>query len=145
MKTLVNIVLIVIALTMGTTVMAQTRNYKDGTVWTVGFIKTSANMGDQYLNTLKNNWIAVQDEAVKEGLILSYKVLYGEAANPDDWNIMLLTEYKNLASMDGIDAKWDAIEKKVIGDEKAMQQLNDSRANVRTIYGGKILREALYK
>ena len=98
-----------------------------------------------YLKNLKNNWKATHDEAVKQGLIVSYKILEGASANPEDWDIMLMTEYKSLSAMEGADEKWDAISKKIIGGEDAMKKLNESRVSMRTIYGGKLLREVVYK
>ncbi|MEI6575929.1 MAG: hypothetical protein WCO63_07105 [Bacteroidota bacterium] len=123
---------------------AQEKGYKDGTVWEISFIKTSANMTDDYVKSLKGTWKAMHDEAVKEGLLVSYKILAGAAANPEDWDVMLMTEYKNLASMEGQDAKWDAISKKVIGGEDAMKKLNENRMVMRTIYGSKMMREVLF-
>ncbi len=130
---------------LGTKGFSQDRSYKDGSVWQIGFIKTSANMSEDYLNSLKNTWIAVHNEAVKQGLILSYKVMSGAAANPEDFDIMLLTEYKNMAAIEGTEDKWDAIEKKVLGTEDAMKKLNETRVSMRTIYGGKLMREVVYK
>jgi hypothetical protein len=132
-------------LTLSSTLSAQEKSYVDGSVWQIGFIKVNANMTDDYLNNLKNNWKAIHDEAVKQGLIVSYKVLQGAAANPEDWDIMLMTEYKNLAALEGSEDKWDAISKKVIGGADAMKKLNESRVSMRTIYGGKLLREVIYK
>jgi len=124
---------------------AQTKMFKDGTVWDVSFIKVKPNMGLEYLNSLKTNWKAVNDEAIKQGLILSYKILAGDAANPEDWDIMLMVEYKNLGAMEGNDDKWDALRKTVLGGDDAMKATNQARVNVRDIYGGKILREVIYK
>jgi hypothetical protein len=145
MKKFVTVIMMIVALTAGVRGFAQDKAYQDGSVWAVSLIKTEANMGDEYLKSLKNNWIAVHEEALKQGLILSYKVLAGAASNPDDFDIMLLVEYKNMASMEGNDDKWEAISKKVIGDNNAMQQLNQTRVNMRTIYGEKLLREELFK
>jgi hypothetical protein len=145
MKTTMKIMLVLMVLVIGTRTFAQDRLYKEGSVWTVSFIKTNPGMGVDYINSLKTTWKAVHDEALKQGLILSYKILDGEAANPEDWNILLLVEYKNLASMEGTDDKWDAINKKVVGDQAATKQLRDSRVSMRTIYGGKMLREIVYK
>jgi len=144
MKTSSYIFLLAVAVTLCSAVSAQEKSYKEGSVWQVGFIKVGANMSVDYLNSLKSNWKATQDEAVKEGLILSYKILEGTASNPDDWDIMLMTEFRNLSAMEGSDDKWDAISKKVIGGQDAMKKLNESRVNVRTIYGGKLLREINY-
>jgi hypothetical protein len=145
MKTVSTFLLIVFALTFSTTISAQEKSYKDGSVWQIGFIKANANMNVEYLNNLKNNWKVIRDEAVKQGLILSYKILQGSAANPEDWDIMLMTEYKSLAAMEASEDKWEAISKKIIGGEDAMKKLNESRVSMRTIYGGKLLKEVIYK
>lgn len=123
---------------------AQERSYKDGTVWTMSFIKMNTGQEETYLNSLKTSWKAVNDEALKQGLILSYKILAGTAASPDDWNLVLMVEYKNLASMEGNDEKWDAIQAKVLPPAD-MKKLMESRVTVRTIYGDKLLREVVYK
>lgn len=145
MKKNITLVIIAFTLTVGSTLQAQEKSFKNGSVWQVGFIKVGANMTVDYINTLQNNWKATHDEAVKQGLIVSYKILQGVAANPDDWDIMLMTEYKSMAAMEGQEDKWEAISKKVIGGEDAMKKLNDSRVSMRTIYGGKLLREVVYK
>lgn len=123
---------------------AQERSYKDGTVWTMSFIKVLPGQDETYLNSLKTSWKAVHDEGIKQGLILSYKILAGSASSPDDWNLVLLVEYKNLASMEGNDEKWDAIQSKILPPAD-MKKLMESRVAVRTIYGDKLLREIVYK
>jgi hypothetical protein len=145
MKTTMKIMLVALVLLTGTRAFSQNRQYTEGSVWNVSFVKTNSGMGQDYLNNLKTTWKAVHDEALKQGLILSYKILDGEAANPQDFDILLLVEYKNLASMDGTDDKWDAIYKKTIGDEATMKNLRESRVSMRTIYGGKLMREIVYK
>jgi hypothetical protein len=145
MKTIVKMILLLVVFSAGITANAQDKVYKDGSVWSVSFIKTNSGMGDEYLTNLKSTWKAVNDEALKQGLILSYKILTGMSANPQDWDIMLLVEFKNLASMEGSDDKWDAIMKKVVGDESAQNKLMSTRVSQRTIYGEKLLRELIYK
>jgi hypothetical protein len=144
MKTITKFMLFAVLLTAATTTFAQDRGYKHGSVWSIGFIKTGPNMSMDYLKSLKTTWKAVSDEAVKQGLIVSYKILEGTAANPDDWNIMLMQEFKNMAALDGNEDKWDALEKKVVGDDATMKKLNETRVNMRTIYGGKLVREIIY-
>lgn len=144
MKTTMKIMLLAVVLLIGTRTFAQDRVYKDGSVWTVSLIKTTYGMNDEYLTNLKSTWKALHDEALKQGLILSYKILAGDVANPQDWDIMLLVEYKNLASMEGTDDKWAAIYKKVIGDAAATKQLMDTRVSMRTIFGEKLMREVVY-
>ena len=145
MKKVGNLMILALMLTFGTTLFAQDRSYTDGSVWTVAFVKVSANMNVEYLNNLKNTWKAVHDEAVRQGLIVSYKILQGNASNPEDWDIMLMTEFKNLSAIDGKQEQWDAINKKIVGGEEASKKLNESRVSMRTIYGTKMVREVIYK
>lgn len=145
MKT--RILVLIFALTMVLTVnsFAQERTFKQGSAWTVAFVQVKNGMGVDYINSLKTTWRAVQEEGIKQGLILSYKILEGNASNPDDWQIMLMVEYKNLASMEGNEDKWDAIQKKVVGNEEDQKKLRDLRVNMRTMYGTKLMREVVYK
>jgi hypothetical protein len=144
MKTIVKMILVLVVFAAGITAHAQDKVYKDGSVWSVSFIKTNSGMGDDYLTNLKSTWKAVNDEGLKQGLIMSYKILSGMSSNPQDWDIMLLVEFKNLASLEGSDEKWNAIMKKVVGDESAQNKLMSTRVSQRTIYGEKLLRELVY-
>ena len=144
MKTRNLLFIVMLVLTLSANSFAQDRTYKSGSAWTVSFVQIKNGMGRDYLNSLKATWKAVQDEGVKQGLILSYKIFEGAAANPDDWQIMLMVEYKNLASMEGNEDKWDAIQKKVVGNEEDQKKLRDMRVNMRTMYGTKTLREVVY-
>ena len=137
--------IVVLVLTFSAQSFAQVRTYKDGSAWAVSFVQVKNGMGMDYLNSLKTTWKAVQDEAIKQGLILSYKILEGTASNPEDWQIMLMVEYKNQASMEGNEDKWDAIQAKVVGNEADQKKLQEIRVNMRTIYGAKLLREVVYK
>jgi hypothetical protein len=137
------VALLVIVLSINS--IAQERTFKTGSAWTVSFVQVKNGMGLDYLNSLKTTWKAVQDEGIKQGLILSYKIFEGNASNPDDWQIMLLVEYKNLASMEGNEDKWDAIQKKVVGNEEEQKKLRELRVNMRTMYGTKVMREVVYK
>lgn len=137
------IVLLVVVISTGSN--AQDRTYSNGSAWTVSFVQVKNGMGRDYLNSLKTTWKVVQDEAIKQGLIVSYKIFEGNASNPDDWQIMLMVEYKNFASMEGNEDKWDAISSKVVGSEEDQKKLREIRVNMRTMYGTKLMREVVYK
>ena len=124
---------------------AQEKTYTNGSVWSLAFVKTNPGQGVAYINSLKSTWKSVQDEAIKQGLILSYKILDGTASTPEDYNMILLVEYKNLAAMEGQDAKWEALQAKVVGDQDAQAKLRDVRSSQRTMYGQKMMREVVFK
>ena len=145
MKTRITLLIIVLTLAMSARSFAQEKTYTNGSVWSLSFVKTNTGMGVAYINSLKSTWKAVEDEAVKQGLILSYKILEGTATTPEDYNMILMIEYKNLAAMEGQDAKWEALQAKVVGDQDAQAKLRDVRSSQRTMYGQKMMREVVFK
>jgi hypothetical protein len=121
--------------------------YTEGSVWEVSFIKIKTGMDDDYLKSLKTSWQALVDEGKKEGNVLSSKILYGDAANPQDFQLILMFELKNMAALDGFRAKEDAALQKVFGAnfEQAQKDLASKRVEMREIYGSKTMREIMLK
>jgi hypothetical protein len=120
--------------------------YTEGSVWNLTFVKLKANMGDDYLKGLSKTWKASMDELVKQKLIKSYKILSGDASNPQDFDLILMTEIENYASFDPDpvkDAKRDEVEKKVreaLGGEE-FQKTVSNYSTLREITGRKTMRE----
>jgi hypothetical protein len=119
--------------------------YTEGSVWNLTFVKLKANMGDDYLKGLSKTWKASMDELVKQKLIKSYKILSGEASNPQDFDLILMTEFENFAAMDPNPEKdkiRDNVEKKVrdaLGEE--FEKTVSSYSTMRDITGRKTMRE----
>ena len=124
---------------------AQARAYTEGSVWDITMIRTTAGMGDDYLKSLGTTWKPMLEEAKKQGLVLSYKVLSTNASTVDDWDLLLMVEYKNWAAFDGISDKFDAIERKIVGTEEQSRQLMTQRLNIRRIIGSKTGQELMLK
>jgi hypothetical protein len=127
------------------TALSQDVPYREGTVWNLTFVRTKAGMGDDYLRSLSGTWKKVMDQAKKDGLIVSYKVLSTSASNRDDFDLILMTEHKNMASLDGLDARMRAIEGKIVGNEDQQRSLMVKRFDVREILGEKLARELIFK
>ncbi|MCB0521209.1 MAG: hypothetical protein H6577_00035 [Lewinellaceae bacterium] len=126
---------------------AQSDVYDSGTVWTLSTIRIDANMDDEYLQRLSKTWKAMMDEAKKEQLILGYKILKGNAANQDDFNLLLMVEYRNLSSMDpdpARDAKWKAIRDRIQA-RPDHQDILQRYGEIRQFFGQKVMREIVLK
>lgn len=134
--------LILPVLIVGISVFAQVnRPYHNGSVWNIGFIRMKPGMETAYRNYLAGAWKANQEAAKKDGLILSYKVIEVEGHSPNEFNLMLMTEYKNLATMEANEDKGDALTQKMVGnDEKQMQGYRD-RLEIREVMGNRLARE----
>jgi hypothetical protein len=93
------------------------------------------------LHYIATDWKKNQEALKKDGQILSYKVLTTESHGSTDWNIMLLTEYKDLATMEANEAKQDALYQRVIGNDDIQRQGYRERLEVREIIGDRLARE----
>lgn len=124
---------------------AQDKPYREGTVWSVTFIKIKSGMFDIYMRDLASNRKMLMGEAKKQGLIVSEKMLAGSASGKDDWDLMLMVEYKNWAAFDGLSDKFDALALKVVGTEQQQVEMMMKRTEVREIIGGKTLQEITFK
>jgi hypothetical protein len=126
----------------GLSVYAQVkRPYHSGSVWTVAFIRIKPGMDAAYMNYLASQWKAEQEALKKDGQILSYKVLAVEGHSAVDFNLMLMTEYKNLATMEANEDKADAVAQKVVGDDNKQMQGYKERSEIREIIGDRLARE----
>jgi hypothetical protein len=119
--------------------------YNEGNVWVVTMVKTKSGLQDDYVKNLSHAYRSVMDEAKKQGTIMEYKILLGDAATPQDFDIMLMVEYKDMAALDALRDKMDPILKKVMGSETEQRQANIKRGDVREILGAKTMREVTLK
>jgi hypothetical protein len=134
--------IIALVLTSSVVAFAQvSRPYRNGSVWDVGFIRMKPGMESAYLNYIATDWKREQEELKKEGLILSYKVLTTESHGTDDWNIMLLTEYKDMATMEANEAKQDALYQRVTGNDEAQREGYRKRLEIREVMSNRTARE----
>jgi len=126
----------------GLSVYAQVkRPYRPGSVWTMNFIRMKPGMETAYLTYVSGAWKAEQEAAKKEGLVLSYKVLTTEGHSTGDFNIILMTEYKDLATMEANAVKGEALLQKVVGDDQKQMQGYKDRSEIREIVGDRLARE----
>ena len=124
---------------------AQEKPYTEGTIWAISLIKVKPGMLDVYMRDILPLRKKIDEEARKQGLLLSTHVLSGLSSGRDDWDVMFMDEYKNWAAFDGIRAKYDAIESKVIGDEHKQVEVMTKRIEVREIIGEKTMQELIPK
>ncbi len=133
-------------LSNGITAQAQTdKPYTEGSVWDVSFVQTKSGMGDMYLKNLSEGWVKIMRAAKDQGLIQDYKVISSEPAAKTDWDLMLMVEYKNYASLDGLSDKFEALQNKTFGSEETQHEAAVSRNDLRDLLGGKLGRELIFK
>ena len=129
----------------GTTTTQSAAPYTEGAVWQITMVKTKTGMGDDYLKALATIFKSTNDEAKKQGIIKDYKILIGDAATQQDYDILLMVEYPNMAALDGLREKTDPIGAKMVGSEDQQRQLAVKRLEIREIMGDKTMREITLK
>ena len=134
--------LIVLILTVSVVVVAQVnRPFRNGSVWAISLIKMNPGMETAYLNYIAGDWKREQEALKKDGQIVSYKILQTEAHGSNDWNLMLMTEYKDLATYEKNLEKTDALLQTVIGDDEKQRQGYRQRMEIREVLADRLARE----
>jgi hypothetical protein len=124
-----------------TTSAAPARIYSNGSVWNISMIRMKPGMESAYLTYVATDWKRQQEALRQEGLALSYRVIQTEGHTPTDWNLMLMTEYKDLASMEAGQPRMDAILQRVVGSEETQRQGYRIREDMREVIGTRLARE----
>jgi hypothetical protein len=138
----IGLLLAAVCVLVGLSAHAQvTRPYRTGTVWEISLIRMKPGMETAYLNYVATDWKKVQEAAKKEGLILSYRILTTESHRPDDWNMLLMVEHKDLATLEANEQKGDAFFQKAVGDDQKQMQGYKERLEIREVIGTRLARE----
>lgn len=128
-----------------TSVFSDDRVYKSGSVWNVSFVRTKPGKFDEYLADLENVWLKYIKQQMKDGDILSYKLMAVSGRRKDESNLVLMIEFKNWAVFDRDADYFDKIAKKVQGSIKASTKANIDRESLRTLNGDMNLQELKFK
>lgn len=123
---------------------APVRPFHDGPVWDIAFIKAKPGVGLKYMEYLATEWKTEHEALKKAGLIVNYMVIATEAHSPTDFDLMLMTEYKDLATMEANQEKEEAVVNQALNsnDQKMIAGYQE-RANWREIVGNRLAREII--
>lgn len=121
------------------------RNFKTGTVWIVLFVRVLPGRDAVYFNYLADVWKRQQEALKQDGVVLSYKILQTNQIHKDDFNVLVMTEYKSRASIDENQGKLDSVVRQVTGKDEVAMAAYRERETVRRVFGGKICREIIFR
>ena len=82
---------------------ADLEPYKDyevsEAVWSLTTVRVDSNMGDAYLEGIKNTWVASNEVEKKLGHIESYSIFRSDLPHSGDFNLILVVKFANTADL----------------------------------------------
>ncbi len=131
--------------------MAELEPWKDyepsEAVWMVTTVKVDANMGDVYLEGLRDTWVSSSEVAKKLGHIEDYSIMRSDLAASGDFNLLLMVKFKDTAALAPDKAKYEAFveaySKKRL--DKTTKKAQMEYPGIRTITGSYQMREIKIK
>ena len=121
------------------------RAYKEGPVTVVTFIKIKDGQFDNYMKWLDTTFKPENEALMKGKVITGYKVYGNQARDPHDADLILSVTYANMAAMDNLNEKSDAITEKFEGSLDKQNQGFADRGSMRQILGSQMVRELILK
>ena len=134
-----------LAAALAAPVVAQVHKYfKPGSVWTVTMIRMAPGMDQKYMEYLDGPFKKGEDAQMKAGFQKSYKILR-TLGDDGEWNLLILREYANLASLEANEEKADALLQQTEGTDDAQMKGYEDRSKYREVVGTKYVREIVLK
>jgi hypothetical protein len=122
------------------------RDYKSGSCWVILFVRVLPPAETVYFNYLADGWKKQQEALKQAGVILSYRVMHTNMVHKNDYNVLLMTEYKDRATLDEAQqGAYDAIGRQISGSDEKVVLAFRERAGMRTLLGGKITKEVILR
>jgi hypothetical protein len=124
---------------------AQSPPVHKGPVWDCAQIRTKDGRTDDYMKWVATQWKAQEEALVKGGFAIGYSVYSVVAAREGEPDVLLCTEFKNMAAFDTPQAKVDAFMSKQFGSQSKADQQEVARGSMRTVLGDVMLRQLTLK
>ena len=129
---------------------AQLKEYQDYTVSdsvsNVSTIKVKENMVNDYLQGIRNTWVASNAVAKQLGHMKDYKVYVSDLPNSGEFNVILVATFANTSDLAPNKARYDAFMLAWGTQNEAATRTTTTAVypNLRTITGEYLMREVTF-
>ena len=120
---------------------AADRPYTEGAVMNVTSVRTEPGRFEEYMKYLAGPYKQVMEEQKKAGVILDYMVYRTMPRGPGDPDLYLIVVYKDMAALDGLNARTDPISEKLFGGMDQQSAAMIERGKMRTLIGVEQIRK----
>jgi hypothetical protein len=133
-----------------TTALAQLDPFTDydisDEVWTITLVQVDPNLGDDYLEGLRDTWVAANKVAMELGQISGFKILRSQLPQSGHANLFLMVKYPNSDALDPNREEYDKF-MKAWGEanEAKTREITKNYPAMRKITGEYLVREITLK
>jgi len=116
-------------------------------VWSVTTVRVNSNMGNAYLEGIKNTWAAGSAVALKLGQLESYNIFRSDLPESGDFNLLLVVKFASSADLAPNKARYEAFMKEwgKANADASTERAQKDYPGMRTITGEYIMREITLK
>ena len=142
--------LAVLLLLVSSSAMAQLEPFTDYDVskelWNITLVQVHPNMGDDYLEGLKDTWVASNKVAKELGQIEDFAIYRSELQQSGDVNLFLVVKFADSSQLEPNKAEYEKF-MKAWGAENQdkVREITKDYPSMRTITGESLVREITVK
>lgn len=131
--------------TFGQTARVALETYDEGPVWQIMKFRTPPGKTEIYLKNVATVWEHQLKLAVEKGVLDDYKVLTKWSAHPDDWNVMVIEIFPNMASYDTFWRDWAEIDSETVDTPEFAERFEMLESTATEFLGTEFAREVRLK
>ena len=144
-KLLCVIAVLLAASLFATPIMAQdnTRNWEYGNVIATSRVYLEPGAQNAYLNDLNGLWRVFLDQQVKDGNVVTFRILENSFSRDDEPDLILITEHPNWAAFDLGAEYFESLTVKLQGSLDNARNASLDRGKLRRLGGNSVYREII--
>jgi hypothetical protein len=123
----------------------EERNYTEGQVVEVRFVRTEPGKFDDYMRYLHKTYKPLLDEAKKARIVVDWAVFSARPHEPQGADLVLTITYKNMAALDDLQTRFDPLAVKAFGSLAKTDQAEADREKLRKDLGTELIRQLILK
>jgi len=140
--------LFIVAATAAPAAAQSARNvletYDEGPVWHMIYMRTGPGQRAQYLKSLSGVWKQQIDLAKEMGFVLDHRVLTKWPSSTDDWDVLIIEVFPNMAAYDSFWENWAEVDAEIHRSREAEAKAGEQVRAERTMLGVQIAREVIF-
>lgn len=123
----------------------NTRNWDYGNVIATSGVHLEPGALNAYINDLNGLWRVFLDQQVKDGNVVSYRIIQNSYPRDGEPDLILITEHPNWAAFDLSNEYFEDLTKKLQGSLDNARNANIDRGKLRRLGGQSVYQEIKFK